>query len=194
MKLLQLVPDNTSDDLLSVQKSEKSISPVKSRWTRTLARFHRSVSARSEPESFLWPALSRIPPPAHGSLSRVRISRPDALRGAHGARRHTEGSVPSRRCAETGSALIFLAFVPNLWDLGLYPPLMLSIRSAVCLNLFDPLLIPSCPTGTKLGTVFLLWILRSCVESDLVLRSSLIKEGAISYFNPSIGAQTMKLY
>lgn len=89
-------------------------------WNRPLALWSaiidpdRPVSARSEPESFLWPALSRIPLPAHGSLSRVRISRPDALRGAHGDRRHTEGSVPRRRCAETGS-LSRLCLICGIW-------------------------------------------------------------------------------
>lgn len=101
----------------------------------------------------LWPAFPHIPLPAQGSLSRVRICRPDAFRGAHGAERHRAECFPAEKRGNTISCYHYRRFRPRLCLIyrirGRYLPLhgfcqlcCLFSPQVGDLNLSDSLLIP----------------------------------------------------
>lgn len=90
-----------SDAVLSIPTTERIACSVNSdalrgRDNRSSHSFWSCLLHMWKPP--LWPADPRIPLPAHGALSRVRISRPDALRGGDARTGETlRGVFPAER-------------------------------------------------------------------------------------------------
>lgn len=96
-----------------------------------------------------WPTFPHIPLPAQGSLSRVRICRPDAFRGAHGAERHRAECFPAEKRGNLISSYHSRRFRPRLCLIyritGCYLPrawFLSAVLFVSDLNRFDSLLIP----------------------------------------------------